>query len=36
MNPKAAPQIVSMDREHDNLIKQNGRCYSKRRVIIAP
>jgi hypothetical protein len=32
-NPKATPQIVSMGREHDELVKRNGRWYFKRRII---
>ena len=30
---KAAPQLIEQGREHDELVKRNGRWYFKRRVI---
>jgi SnoaL-like domain len=32
-NVKAAPRFVEQGREHDELVKRNGRWYFKRRVI---
>ncbi len=32
---KAAPQLIEQGREHDELVKRNGRWYFKRRIITA-